>query len=233
MRPLVIITNGLFFGLNQHRLSCRVFTSKVVHEAKMGIGNLNLTTPLKPKIPLLKKIGFAKQDNFKKRIYKNFCKLDFAEVFWDPHNFDLFTNLGIPYTKVDIHPKHFDRFDSLIDYLFDLFPQTIDLDLDQFHISRIEIHSDMENLPLDIILARLWVMGYRRDSVSFYKGNTIYIGSNPKIRIFNKTKQLMHKVSKGKELTKWERNILHKKKSITRFSIEIKKPRNEFTGYCR
>jgi len=25
-------------------------------------------------------------------------------------------------------------------------------------------------------------MGYRRESVSFYKGNAIYIGSNPKIR---------------------------------------------------
>jgi len=148
--------------------------------------------------------------------------LNFAEVFWEPHKFNLFTNFGIPYTKVDIHPKYFDRFDSLIDYLFDLFPHTIDLDLDQFHISRIEFHSDIENLPLDVALARLWVMGYRRESVSFYKGNTIYIGSNPKIRVFNKTNQLMQKVAKRKELTKLERNILQEKKPITRFSIEIR-----------
>ena len=188
----------------------------------MGIGNLNLTTSLKPKILLLKKIGLANQDNFKKKLYKNFCKLDFAEVFWEPHKFVPLTNLGVPYTKVDIHPKHFDRFNSLIDYLFDLFPHTIDLDLNQFHISRMEFHSDIEDLPLDVALARLWVMGYRRESVSFYKGNTIYIGSNPKIRVFNKTNQLMQKVAKRKELTKLERNILQEKKPITRFSIEIR-----------
>jgi|GEM_PF-2089880 len=210
------------FGLNQNPHSDRVFTSKVVHEEKMGIGNLNLTTSLKPKTPLLKKIGLAKHDNFKKRIYKNFCKLDFAEVFWEPHKFDLFTNLGIPYTKIDIHPKHFDRFDSLIDYLFDLFPNQIDLQFNQFNISRIEVHSDIGNLPLDVVLARLWVMGYRRESVSFYKGNTIYIGSNPKIRVFNKTNQLMRKVANRKELAKWEQDTLKKNESITRFSIEIR-----------
>lgn len=188
----------------------------------MAIGNLSLTTSLKPNIPLLKKTGLAKQDNFKKRIYRNFCKLKFAEVFWKPHKFDPLSNWGIPYTKVDIHSKHFDRFDSLIDYLFELFHETLDLNLNQFHISRIELYSDIENLPLDIVLARLWVMGYRRESVSFYKGNTIYIGSNPKIRIFNKTNQLMKKVANRKKLSKWERDILQEKKPVTRFSIEIR-----------
>jgi len=39
------------------------------------------------------------------------------------------------------------------DYLFDLFPKPFDIDLDQFNISRIEIHSDIDNLTMDIVLA--------------------------------------------------------------------------------
>ena len=188
----------------------------------MSIGILNLTTQLKLNSSLFKKKGWIIQDNHKRRLYKNFVKLDFAEIFWEPHKFDPLTNWGIPFTKIDIHSKHFDRFELMKDYLLNLFPNQIDIDLNQFNISRIEIHSDIESLPLDTVLARLWVMGYQRESVSIYKGSTIYIGSNPKIRIFNKTKQLMHKVSNGKELTKWERDILENKKSTTRFSIEIR-----------
>ncbi len=188
----------------------------------MAIGKLNLTTHLKPNATLLREMGCLKRDNLKNKLYKYFCKLEFAEVFWEPHKFSFLTNWGIPNTKIDIHPKYFERFDSLIEYLFDLFPNQIDLKLDQFNISQIEIHSDIKHLPLDVVLARLWVMGYRRESVSVYKGNTIYIGSNPKVRVFNETQQLMQKVAKRKELTKWERDILRKNESITRFSIEIR-----------
>jgi len=188
----------------------------------MSIGILNLTTQLQPNITHFKKNGWVKQDKRKLRLYKYFAKLEYAEIFWEPHKFSRLTNWGISFAKINIHPKHFDGFKLMKEYLFDLFPHHIDIDLNQFNISRIEIHSDIDNLPLDTVFARLWVMGFRRESVSFYKGNTIYIGSNPKIRIFNKTKQLMYRVSKGKELAKWERYILNNKKSITRFSIEIR-----------
>lgn len=220
MGPLVIITNGLFFWPKLiPALRQGIYQQSRTGRTKMGIGNLNLTTSLKPKIPFLKKTGLAKQDNFKKRIYKNFCKLEFTQVFWEPHKFNPLTNLGIPYTKVDIHPKHFNRFYLLKEYLLNLFPNN-EIELDQFNISRIEIHSDIETLPLDIVLARLWVMGFRRESVSFYKGNTIYIGTNPKIRIFNKTSQLLNKFAKKGNLTENEMNMMNGK-PLTRFSIEI------------
>lgn len=186
----------------------------------MSIGKINLTTSLKPDISKLKKMGKTKTDNLRNRIYKNFCKTEFAEVFWQPHKFGLLTNWGIPFTKIDIHPKYFDRFYLLKEYLFNLFPNSNEIELDQFNISRIEIHSDIENLPLDIVLARLWVMGYRRESVSFYKGNTIYIGTNPKIRIFNKTSQLIKKQLKNGNLIKSELELMNGK-PITRFSIEL------------
>jgi hypothetical protein len=188
----------------------------------MSIGILNLTTQLKPNIPLFIKKGLVKQDNRKRRLYKYFIKLEFAEIFWEPHKFNPLTNWGIPYSKINIHPKHFDRFEVMKDYLFELFPNHIDIELNQFNISRIEIHSDIDNLPIDTVLARLWVMGYRRESISFYKGNTIYIGSNPKIRIFNKSKQILSKVAKGKPLSKVEKTMLKGSGKITRFSIEIR-----------
>ena len=139
---------------------------------------------------------------------------------WEPHKFDALTNWTIPYTKVDIHPKYFDRFYLLKEYLLNLFPDN-EIELDGFNISRIEIHSDIESLSLDIVLARLWVMGYSRKSVSFYKGNTIYIGTNPKIRIFNKTSQLFNKYVKKGNLTANELSLMNGK-PITRFSIELR-----------
>ncbi len=185
----------------------------------MGIGHLSLTTSLKPDIPLLKTLGKMKTDNFRQRIYKNFCKLEYAEIMWEPHKFDVLTNWDIPYTKIDIRPKYFDRFYLLKEYLLDLFPND-EIELDQFNISRIELHSDIENLPLDTVLARLWVMGYRRESVSFYKGHTLYIGTNPKIRIFNKTSQLFKKFCANGNLTENELHLMNGK-PVTRFSIEL------------
>ncbi len=197
-----------------------VFTNKVVQKFSMCIGNLSLTTSLKPDISKLKEPGRTRKDNARRRIYKNFCQLEFAEVMWEPHKFDLTTNLSIRNTKIDIHSKYFDRFYLLKEYLLNLFPNSNEIELDQFNISRIEIHSDIETLPLDIVLARLWVMGYRRESVNFYKGNTIYIGTNPKIRIFNKTSQLLNKYAKKGNLTENEMKMMNGK-SLTRFSIEI------------
>ena len=85
-------------------------------------------------------MGSVKQDNPKRQLYKYFVKLKYAQIFWEPHKFSSSTNWGIPYTKIDIHSKHFERFELMKDYLFDLFPKPFDIDLDQFNVSRIEFH---------------------------------------------------------------------------------------------
>lgn len=219
--PLAILPMAFFYGLNIHPRRLLSIYRQSRTRGTMSIGKLDLTTNLKPNISQLKKSGTLTKNNSNRKFYKNFYKLEFAEIMWQPHKFDLITNFGIPYTKVSIHPKYFDRFYLLKDYLFNLFPSNDEIELDQFNISRIEIHSDIENLPLDTILARLWVMCYRRESVSFYKGNAIYIGSNPKIRIFNKSQQIKRKSLKGKPLSAFESEIFKSDQSITRFSIEI------------
>ncbi|MCF8721773.1 hypothetical protein [Nitrospina gracilis] len=188
----------------------------------MGIGQITLTTNLKPNLFTIRNGVRIKPDNLGNKFYKNFAQLELAQVFWEPHKFGFFGNLTIPHTKINFNAQRFKNFYSLREYLFPLIKGFAKPELQEFHISRIEIHSDIEALPLDTVLARLWVMGYRRESVSFYKGNSIYIGSNPKIRIFNKTQQIKRKALKGKQISELEKEILNSNKSITRFSIEIR-----------
>lgn len=188
----------------------------------MGIGQITLTTDLKPNLFTIRNGARIKSDNLGNKFYKNFAQLELAQVFWEPHKFGFFGNLAIPHTKINFNAQNFENFHSFREYLFPLIKGFTKPDLQEFHISRIEIHSDIEDLPLDTVLARLWVMGYRRESVSFYKGNSIYIGSNPKIRIFDKFQQIKRKVSKGKRIPELEKEILNSNKSITRFSIEIR-----------
>ncbi|MGP0628667.1 hypothetical protein ACTRW9_03075 [Nitrospina sp. 32_T5] len=188
----------------------------------MGIGQITLTTDLKPNLFTIRSEARVKPDNLGIKFYKNFAQLEWAQVFWEPHKFGIFGNLAIPHTKINFNAQNFEGFYSFKEYLFPLIKGFAKPDLQEFHISRMEIHSDIEGLPLDTVLARLWVMGYRRESVSFYKGNSIYIGSNPKIRIFNKAQQIKTKALKGKRIPELEKAMLNSNKSITRFSIEIK-----------
>ena len=61
----------------------------------MSIGMLNLTTHLKPNIPLFRRKGWVKQDNRKQRLNKYFVNLEYAEIFWEPHKFNPLTNWGV------------------------------------------------------------------------------------------------------------------------------------------
>jgi hypothetical protein len=77
------------------------------------------------------------------------------------------------------------------------------ISLDRFTVSRVDVKADVENLPLDVVMARLFVKGLRKDSFSIYKG-TIYMGVNPKIRIYDKTKEIKARMKKDYDLTDWE-----------------------------
>jgi hypothetical protein len=141
---------------------------------------------------------------------------------WKPHKFGPEMNDKIPYTKVDINPKHFINFNMFYDSLLGLFCVSENISQDSFHVSRVDIKSDIENLPIDVVLSRLYAMGYRRDSVTIIKGSTIYIGSNPKIRIYNKTKEISERLKKRGDLSEWDEEILKSGKQITRFEIQIR-----------
>ena len=216
---------------------CRrwVITGKVVPckrwPAKMGLDMLNLTTYAQIDQSYFEKYEEVREDKSGKRLYKYFVQTDLAQIMWKPHKFGPETNDKIPQTKVDINPKGFKSFNQLSQYLMGRFHPAEPMSLERFFISRIDLKADVEDLPIDVVLSRLHVQGYRRDSVSLIKGRTIYIGANPKIRIYDKTAEI--KARKRKEdrkgkrrwkalLPEWDQAILESGKQITRFEIQAR-----------
>lgn len=182
----------------------------------------NLTTFSSVDRCYLEEMADIREDKLRRSLYQYFCQLDYGCVMWKPHKFGPEMNDRIPYTKVDINPKHFINFKMFYDSLLGLFSAMENISQDSFYVSRIDLKSDIENLPIDVVLSRLYVMGYRRDSVSIIKGSTIYIGSNPKIRIYDKAKEIYARLKMGGDLSEWDEEILKSGKQITRFEIQIR-----------
>jgi hypothetical protein len=142
---------------------------------------------------------------------------------WKPHKFGPELNERFAYTKLDCSPKHFSCFKEMMDNAQKYFLANNYISLDRFTVSRVDVKADIENLPLDIVQARLFVKGLRKDSLSICKG-TIYMGANPKIRIYDKTKEIRARKKKGDDLTDWEEEVFKEGRTITRFEISIKRP---------
>ena len=149
------------------------------------------------------------------------CKLQKALVLFYPHKFGDSRNARIRFTKVIVNPKDFTCYDELESHLFALFDE--DVTAKDFIISRIDIAADMEGLIGESLLAILNIKRIRTDSFSFFKG-TIYGGSSPKIRIYDKVKEIKAKLKKGKEISEYEKGLLESGKKWTRFEIEIRNP---------
>lgn len=188
----------------------------------MSIDKLSLTVYKPVDIGYIKEKGSIREDQSGMRFYKYFCQLEEAQVMWKPHRFSAETNFRMPYTKIDINPKYFPSYRSFYAYLMGLFGVDEDIDLDQFNLSRIDVKSDIENLPIDVALARLHASGFKRESISLYKGSTIYIGTNPLIRIYDKTREIRSREKKGLSLSDWEKEILRSGKQITRVEIQVR-----------
>jgi hypothetical protein len=183
---------------------------------------LNLTTYAYVDVQYLREISPIKEDTEGKSIYKYFCKLTYGDIMWKPHKFSSVTNGSIPYTKVDINPKYFDNLKTFQETLYGLFSESEDIYPGRFNVSRIDLKSDIEDLSIDVVLPRLYVMGYRRDSVSIIKNSTIYIGSNPKIRIYDKIKEIKYRLKKGWDISEENKEMLLSGKEFTRFEIQIR-----------
>ncbi len=165
----------------------------------MSIDMLNLTTYASVDRKHLGEMGAINEDTDRHFIYQYICKTEYGNVLWKPHKFKLETNDKIPFTKIDVNPNHFPNYNMFHAWLFGLFKENENVSLDSFSVSRIDLKSDVYDVPLDVVLSRLYVMGYRRDSVSIIMGSTIYIGSNPKIRIYDKQKEIMYRFKQGVE----------------------------------
>ncbi|MBM4055307.1 MAG: replication initiation factor domain-containing protein [Planctomycetes bacterium] len=188
----------------------------------MGIDKLGLTSFYIPDMEYLKAYWEIREDEVRSRLYKYFCKMDYAEVMWCPHKFGEDTNCRISYSKVDINPKYFDSYKQFYSYLETIFVQNNIISPEYFSVTRVDIKADIENLPIDVVVARLYAKGFNRRSYNFFKGSTIYIGSDPKITIYDKTLEIKSRLKKGFAITEKEKQILEEGKQITRFELRIK-----------
>jgi len=102
----------------------------------------------------------------------------------------------------------------MVAYISSIFPSPVNPE--ESNVSRLDIAVDVEGFTIDVLLSIMRIKNIRTDSLSFYKG-TIYVGYNPKIRIYEKVKEIKERVKKGFEITEYERGLLESGKSYTRF----------------
>jgi hypothetical protein len=187
------------------------------------IDYLSLTINLPPDRDYIENHGEITEDKNKKQIYLFMCKFDRAIVLFLPYKFSDRRNSRTPFTKVILNPKNFSCYEEMDSYLFAIFDKP-DLKPKDFKISRIDIAADIEGLLGESLLATLNIKHIRMETFSFFKG-TIYGGASPKIRIYNKVKEIKARLKKGKEISEYEKGLLESDKKWTRFEIEIKKPK--------
>ncbi len=136
-----------------------------------------------------------------------------------PHKFSESTNANIPVTKIEINPKFFECYAEMLSYIFSMF--MVEVQEESFNSSRIDIAADIDGITTDSLLSMLRVERIRVESLSFFKG-TIYAGSNPKMRIYNKIEEIKARLRKGGEITEYEKGLLESGKSYTRFEVQVR-----------
>ncbi len=166
--------------------------------------------------------GKITEDSFRLKMYKYMCQLDRVRVFFCPHKFNDAVNARMPFTKIDLNPKYFDCYEEMVDCLFSIF-DTSDLIFKDFNISGIHLASDIDTVNVETVIAALHVKRIRLSTFSIIKG-TIYAGTNPKVRIYNKLKEIEDRMKGGKRVTEDEKGLLELYKVLTRFEIAIGSP---------
>jgi hypothetical protein len=184
------------------------------------IDKISLTTFKMPDMKYLETDAQVSVDESNMKFYKFICKLPRATVFCSPHKFSDDVNARIPFTKIDMNPKQFECFDEIVAFLKILF-NDYDLRIEDFNVSRIDISADKENVSVDNLLSTINVKNIHSESFNVYKG-TIYAGNDPKVRIYNKPKEIKARLKKGHEITEYEKGLLDSGKDYTRFEIQIR-----------
>lgn len=184
------------------------------------IDKLSLTTFDVPDQSYLMSHGELKEDRHRLQLYKFMYRLDKAVVMVCPHKFSESVNARIAFTKIEINPQRFECYENMMAYVRSMFPGSESTE-ENFSVNRVDVAVDLEGFPVDSLLAMLRIKKIRSDSLSFFKG-TIYAGSDPKIRIYDKVKEIKSKERKGKEISTYEKGLVESGKDYTRFEIQIR-----------
>lgn len=184
------------------------------------LDKIAITTSKLPDEEYLKANWTIVEDTHRRNLYKYLCRLPKATILWWPHKFSDATNCKMAQSKVELNPKHFSNYDEMISYLFLIFG-FFNCKIRSFKISRLDLAADIEGISTNALLSVLRVNGARADNLSLYKGS-IYVGSNPKIRIYDKPKEIKSRIKKGWAVTDYEKGLVESGKIVTRFEIEMK-----------
>jgi hypothetical protein len=182
---------------------------------------LTLTTQLPPDRDYLEYHGKKiTEDSWRVQMYKYMCELDKAKVLYYPHKFKDSTNAKMPFTNIILNPKYFESFDEMEIYIFAIFSNT-EFNLEAINISRIDIAADIPEVNVRAVIASLHVKGIQKFRL-FY--DTIYAGSNPLVRIYDKLREIRDRLKKGYHVIESEKKLLEVHKELTRFEIQIRRP---------
>ncbi|MBA4371519.1 MAG: hypothetical protein C0402_01515 [Thermodesulfovibrio sp.] len=184
------------------------------------IDKFNLTLNQVPDVQFLRDNGEILEDAHRSKLYKFLCLMDRAAVSFEPHKFSERANARIPFSRIDINPKYFECYFEMLAYINSMFGES-EVNAEVFHVSRLDIAADIEEFPIDCILSMLRIAKIRSGSFSVYKG-TIYAGSDPKIRVYNKIDEIKARLKRGKAITPYEQALLVSGKSYTRFEIQLR-----------
>jgi hypothetical protein len=159
------------------------------------IDKLSLTSFALPNPICVGVHGKVTEDVDRSHFYKYMWRLPRATVFYWPHKFGEKTNARMPYMKIDINPKYFECYKHMVAYLSDVVDNP-DRNMDELKVSRVDIVVDKEDFSVDVLMSMLRIRNIRLESLSFFKG-TIYAGSDPKIRIYDKVKEIKARLYRG------------------------------------
>jgi len=183
------------------------------------IDYLGLTTQLPPDKDYIEYYGKQiVEDTWKSQMYKYMCELEKARLLYYPHKFKDSTNARLPFTNIILNPKYFECFDEMGIYIFAIFNNT-DFNLEDINISRIDIAADIPDVNVKAIISAMHVKGIRKFRLY---DDTIYAGSNPLVRIYDKLKEIRYRLKKHQRVTDAENELLKEYKELTRFEIQVR-----------
>jgi hypothetical protein len=185
------------------------------------IDYLSLTIHLPPDKNFVEYHGKITEDLCKSRMYRYMCELENVRLLYYPHKFKKSTNAIMPFTNIILNPKYFKSFDEIEIYIFAIFNNT-NFNLEDINVTRIDIAADVPDVNVQAIISTMHIKGIRKFRLY---DDTIYAGSNPLVRVYDKLKEIRSRLKKAQRVIDAEKGLLKEYKELTRFEIEIKSPK--------
>ena len=152
-------------------------------------------------------------------LYKYYCKMERCILFYYPHKFTESVNSKIGYSKVVLNPKFYSGISDIQETMETIFG--VNYDFQKTKVNKIELACDTPDIDMSIILSIMTVRNSNYERFSIYKG-TIYNGENPRLKIYDKNKEILFRKGKGLPVTEQEEKMLASGLNYTRFEISIK-----------